>query len=170
MDVDEPPPSPKSAAGNNMLPPCITRLTRLQDLRLAGDWRRPKVRPSPPPPHYDAAAAQRGMCLRRGAIPQRDLSPPFLPVALADPSTAPDVIHHARHFVYESVRPARIWLCGGPHMGCFRLVHPRFTAVETPNIMQYTVVLIIVSQGVGERCLGRCGLNVARVRMLTAPA
>ena len=38
-----PPPSPKTAAGNNMLPACITRLTLLRDLRLSGDWRRPKV-------------------------------------------------------------------------------------------------------------------------------
>ena len=79
--MDEPPPSPKSAAGNNMLPPCITRLTRLQDLRLAGDWRRPKVRTAPPPPHLDADAAQHDIRLRRGAIPQRILSPPFLPSA-----------------------------------------------------------------------------------------
>jgi hypothetical protein len=38
------PPSPATrAAGGNMLPVCITRLTKLQELRLAGDWRRPKV-------------------------------------------------------------------------------------------------------------------------------
>lgn len=38
------PPSPgTSVAGANMLPACITRLTKLKDLRLAGDWRRPKV-------------------------------------------------------------------------------------------------------------------------------
>lgn len=42
-DEDAAPPSPKTAAGNNMLPDCITRLTRLQDLRLSGDWRRPQV-------------------------------------------------------------------------------------------------------------------------------
>lgn len=38
------PPSPGThAAGGNMLPACITRLIKLQDLRLAGDLRRPKV-------------------------------------------------------------------------------------------------------------------------------
>ena len=43
-DGDAVPPSPAThAAGGNMLPACITRLTKLQDLRLAGDWRRPKV-------------------------------------------------------------------------------------------------------------------------------
>ncbi len=31
------------ASGANMLPLCITRLTKLEQLRLAGDWRRPKV-------------------------------------------------------------------------------------------------------------------------------
>lgn len=32
-----------NASGANMLPLCITRLTKLEQLRLAGDWRRPKV-------------------------------------------------------------------------------------------------------------------------------
>ncbi len=41
---DDQPRTPKSAIrGGNMLPACITRLTQLEELRLAGDWRRPKV-------------------------------------------------------------------------------------------------------------------------------
>lgn len=63
------PPTPKSAIrGGNMLPACITRLTKLEDLRLAGDWRRPKVAL---PDNFAALVS-----LRKLALETLQLAPP----------------------------------------------------------------------------------------------
>jgi hypothetical protein len=81
-EEEEQPPSPgTNASGANMLPMCITRLTKLETLRLAGDWRRPKV---VLPPGFNGLAALKCMTLAtlylgREASPPSGFTPPPQP-------------------------------------------------------------------------------------------